>query len=137
MTERGCQALEERELDRGQAGIDESLQEHARAQAEADEALVQVLPGPGEKPGVDGLLVCGEHLRDAPRRGDDHDHHHLRLQRQDLDVPDRCGRQRRRGDDGEQVGHLREGLGRGTHRLVDLALGERELELARGRQPVA
>ena len=49
---------------------------------------------------------------------------------QHLDVADRRGVQRRRGDDREQVRHLRQRLGRRAHRLVDLAADELQVEAA-------
>ena len=67
-------------------------------------------------------------LRHAAGRGDDDDHQHLRLEREDLDVADRGRVQRGRGDDREQVRDLRERLRRRAHRLVDLAADELELE---------
>ena len=84
----------------------------ARAEAEPDELLVEVLRRPRDEAVVDGRLERQDALGHAAGRGDDHDHDDLRLQRQDLDVADRRGLQRRRGDDREQVRDLRQRLGR-------------------------
>jgi hypothetical protein len=105
-----------------------------RAEAEADELLVEELGGPVDEPAVDGLVEREHPLRDAAGRGDDHDHDDLRLQRQDLDVADRRGLEGRRGDDRQEVRDLRERLGRQAHRLVDLAAGQRELDVAAARR---
>ena len=81
-------------------------------------------PAHDDEPRVDRAVEGGEHLGDGSGRGDDHDEHDLGLQGQHLDVPDGGGVHRRRGDDGEQVGHLREGLGGRAHRLVHLSADE-------------
>ena len=100
--------------------------EHPRAQAEPDEPLVEVAGGPVGKPGIDRVGEREQPLGDPAGRGDDHHHQHLRLQRQHLDVPDRRGLDRRRGDDRQQVRDLRQGLGGDPHRLVELAPHERQ-----------
>ena len=116
----------------GEAGV-----QLARPQAEAGELVVEELRRPGDEAAVDGGGERQHALGDAAGRGDDHDHHDLRLQEQHLDVADRRGVQRRRRHDRQKVRDLRERLGRGAHRLVDLAAGELELQrraLALGRQ---
>ena len=129
--------LEEGQLDRRQARLDDALVEHARTEPEAHEPLVQILPRPGQQARVDRAVEGDEQLRDAARGGDDHDHHHLRLKRQHLDVPDRRRVQRRRGDDRQQVGHLRQGLRGRTHRLVHLTADQRELHAPLRLEPPA
>jgi hypothetical protein len=70
--------------------------EHPRAEAHADELLVEVGGRPLGEPGIDRRVEREHALRHAAGRGDDHDHQHLRLQREDLDVADRRGGDRRR-----------------------------------------
>ena len=81
--------------------------------------------GPVGQPRVDRPVEREDALGHAAGRGDDDDHQHLRLQRQDLDVADRGRGDRRRRDDRQQVGDLRQRLGRHAHRLVDLAPHQR------------
>ena len=126
--ERGHEAVQERALAVRQRRIGEAGVQLARAEAEAGELLVEELRRPRDEAAVDGRRERQHALGDAAGRGDDHDHHDLRLQQQHLDVADRRGVQRRRGDDREQVRDLRQRLGRGPHRLVDLAAGQLELE---------
>ena len=139
--EGGRELRDERALARLEPGVVELGLQHARADAHARELLVEIGRRPVGQTGID-RLVEGEHaLRHAARRGDDHHHQHLRLQRQHLDVAQGGGGDRRRGDDRQQVRDLRERLGGDAHRLVDLAADERELELglrlaARRQQPV-
>jgi hypothetical protein len=134
LAERRRELVEERALGRRQRRVGQALGEHPRAEAEAGELLVEVGVRPGRQAGVDRALEGEDPLRHAAGRGDDHDHQHLRLERQDLDVADRRGVDRRRGHHGEQVRDLAERLARGPHRLVDLAAHERQLErLARRR----
>ena len=139
--ERGREPLEERALGRRQRRVGEPGAQRAGAEALAHQRLVEVGGGPVREARVDRALVGEDALGDAARRRDDHDHQHLRLEQQDLDVADRRGVDRRRGDDREQVGDLRQRLRGEPHRLVDLAPGEREPErLAllgrRGQEPV-
>ena len=104
--------------------------QHPRAEAQPDQALVEVGRRPVGEAGVDGRSKVKHALGHAAGRGDDDDHQDLRLEQQDLDVADRRGVDRRRGDDRQQVGDLRERLGGHAHRLVDLAADERQLEAA-------
>ena len=129
--ERGRQALEEAALGGRQRRVGQARAQRAGADVAADHRLVEVGRRPVREPGVDRPVVREDALGDAARRGDDHDHEDLRLEHQDLDVADRRRLDRRRGDDGEQVGDLRERLGGHAHRLVDLAAGERQRHAAR------
>ena len=104
--------------------------QHPGAEADAGEALVEELTGPGGEAGVDGPVEGEDALGHAAGRGDDDHHQDLRLEQQDLDVADDGGVDRRRRDDRQQVGDLRERLGGHAHRLVDLAADQLQAERA-------
>jgi hypothetical protein len=70
----------------------------------------------------------GSTLRHPARRGDDHHHHHLRLEQQHLDVADLRRLERRRRDERDQRGHLREHLGRDPKRRIDLVSDARQVD---------
>ena len=130
--EGGRELLQERALGRRQRRVREPERSVRAPRPEPDQALVEVGGGPVGEPGVDRALEAEHALGDAARGGDDHDHQHLRLEHQHLDVADRRGLDRRRGDDREQVGDLRERLGRHAHRLVDLAADELQAQVRGG-----
>ncbi len=118
--------IEERRLGGRELGVVQALVQHPRAEAEADQPLVEVAGGPVGQAGVDRALE-GEHpLGHAAGGGDHHHHQHLGLEGQHLDVADRGGLDRRRGDDRQQVGDLRQRLGGDAHRLVELAAHQRQ-----------
>ena len=124
---------QERALGRPQRRVVQARVQQARPEAHAGQALVEVLPGPRGQARVD-RAVEGEHaLAHAAGGGDDDDHQHPRLQQEHLDVAHRGRVDRRGGDDRQQVGDLRQRLGRHAHRLVDLAAHERRGP-ARGRR---
>ena len=72
-------------------------------------------------------------LRDAACGRDDHDHDQLRLQEQHLHMPHVRRLERRRRDERQQPRHLREHLGCGLQRRLDLGVRRREIERERGR----
>ena len=126
----------------GSVGSASLRAQRAGAEADPDEPLVEVGARPVREPRVDRAPEAEDPLGDAAGGGDDHDHQHLGLEHQDLDVADRGGLDRRRGDDREQVGDLGERLGGHAHRLVDLAPHQLQAQVggrrqrALGQQPV-
>ena len=135
--ERAADRVEERPLPLRERRIVERAAQEPRAEPNAGEPLAEVVRRPEDEARVDRLGEDVALLRDAAGRGDHDDHHHVRLKRQDLDVPDRRRLERRRRDEREQPRQLREHLGRRLQRLLDLgARGgepERQVLLARLR----
>ena len=105
--ERAADRVEERALPRRELGLVEGAAQEPRAEPDAGEALAEVVGGPGDEAQVDRVREDVALLRDAAGRGDDDDHHDVRLQRQHLDVADRRRLERRRGDEREQPRQLR------------------------------
>ena len=95
----------------------------ARAELGADEPLVEVHAGELGETLVHGVGEREHALGHLAGRGDEDHHDQPRLQRQDLDVPQRGGGDGRRRDDGEELGDARERLGGLAQRVVDLARG--------------
>ena len=126
--ERRGEAFDEGALAHAELRVGEAAEQHAGAEREAADALAEVLAGPGDEPCVDGIVERADELRDAARRGDDHDQDDARLECQHLDVADRGGIERGSGRDREQVRDLRERLGRHAECLVELAADLREVE---------
>ena len=129
--ERRPEELEERTLPLGQPRLGEHPPERVRSRGEADRALVQVLPRPADKALIDRLTECEHPLRHASRRGDHHRRHHLRLELEHLDVPDRRRLEGRRRDECQQPRHLRQRLRRRLQRTLDL--GPRPAQVQRYR----
>ena len=115
-------------LARAEARLVERELDRARAEARADDPLVQILGRPGDEARVDGLGERVAHVRDAAGRRDDDDHDDGRLEQQHLRVPQRRRLQRRRRDEREQARHLREHLGRRLQRFRDLRVLARDAE---------
>jgi hypothetical protein len=129
LRERGEERRQELPLREAERRVGQLRVDHPRADAHAAQLLVEVAACPVDQPRVERTLVRDQALRHAARGGDDDDRRQLRLQRQELDVLDRRGGDRRRGHDRQQVRDLRELFGGGAHRLVDLA--PRDLEAHR------
>src|SRR5438093_5471398 len=74
----------------------------ARTEANADDAIGQVLGSPRHEAGIDGLVQPKDSLGHASGGGDDDDHHARGLERQNLDMPDRRRLEGGRRHDGEK-----------------------------------
>jgi hypothetical protein len=114
-------------------GVVEAPAEQRRAELQAGDGFVQVVVRPQRKAGVDRVVEVEEPLRDAAGGRDDHDHHELGLQEEDLHMPDVRRLERRRRDEREQARHLREHLGRGLQRRLDLGARRSQVEWEGGR----
>ena len=121
-------------LGRRQRRVGEPLGQHPRAEAEADEPLVEVAGRPVARPVSTAWSNVNTRLVTPPVEviittmstcGWSTSTSTWRIGR---------GFDRRRGDDRQQVRDLRERLG-SPHRLVDLAADERELQRARRGRP--
>ncbi len=83
---------------------------------------------PGDEPWIHGLVEPEHLLRHAARRRDQDDHDARRLEREHLDVPDRRGLERRRGDEREEARRVGEHVGRRPERLLDLVAHRAKLD---------
>jgi hypothetical protein len=124
-------ALARRELRRG-----ESPPNRSRPETLADDLVLEVLAGPGDEAGIDGLLEPEHLLRHATRRRDHDDHDARRLQRQHLDVLDRGGLERRRRHEREKSRRVREHLRRRSERLLDLVAHRAKIDAERLGTPL-
>jgi hypothetical protein len=127
--ERRPKPLEERALALGELRILEARPQQPRAELEAGDGLVQILPGPLRQARVDRLVERAEPLRHAARGRDDDDHDDVRLQQEHLDVPHARRLERRRGHERQQVREVGERLRRRPQGRVDLALDTRQVEV--------
>ena len=125
------QAVDERRLGRRQARVVQRERSVRAPRPVPTSRSLRYSRRPRRKARVDGRVVGEDALGHAAGRGDDHDHQHLRLQREHLDAADRGGVERRRRDDRQQVRDLAERLARDAHRLVDLAAHELQVHPAR------
>src|SRR5207244_3446350 len=73
---------EERSLAKAEPGVVEATAQERRAELQAGDRLVQVIPGPLGETGVDRLGEVEDPLRDAACRGDNDGHHDLWLKEQ-------------------------------------------------------
>ena len=135
--ESGRESVDESALARPDAWIFQALGEHSRAQAVADETLVEIFACPAHEALVDWAVEGGQQLGDPSGRRDDHHDHDLRLQCQDLDVTNGRGVQRRRRDHRQQTRDLGDRHARDAHRLLDLAARQRKSKWAVGDELAA
>jgi hypothetical protein len=126
--ERRPERGEKRTLGLAQPLVLEAALQEACAELQSRDRLVQVVARPLGEAGVDGIVEVEEPLGDAAGRGDDDDHHELRLQEQDLDVSHPGRLERGRGDEREQPRHLGEHLGRRLQRRLYLGARRRQVE---------
>ena len=126
--EGGPHSIEERALLEAQVRALEHGHHAPRAQLRADQPLVEVDAGELGEPFVHRVGEGEDPLRDLARRGDQDHHDEARLQREDLDVPQRGGRDRRRRYHRHELGDARQRLGGLAQGVVDLAASAVVLE---------
>ncbi len=131
--EDGLECVEEPALARRQARVFQAAAQRAGSELHARDGVVEVVARPLREARIDRILEVEEALRDTAGRGDDDDHHELRLQKQHLDVSDMRDVERRRRDEREQPRHLREHLRRRLERRLDLGARGGQVERERGR----
>ena len=100
-----------------------------RPEAEARDALVEVLRSPFREPLIDRLVEGHHPLRHVARGCDDDHHDDLRLEQEHLDVPDGRRLERGRRDERQQARQIGERLRGRLQRRLDFAPQRREIEL--------
>ena len=104
----------------GSARVLEPAPQRRRAQAQADDLLLEVRARPVDEPRVDRLLELEHALRDAACRGDHDDDDCARLELEHVDVTHRGGPERGRRDEREQARRLGQRLGGAAERCLEL-----------------
>jgi hypothetical protein len=111
----------------------EALAQEVRSEPKPRDLLVQILPGPVRKTGVDRPLELEHAFADRAGRGDHDNHHHPLLQEQHLDMTDGGRLDGRCRDQRQQPRQIRQDLSRRLERRLDLSASRGQVERERPR----